>query len=107
MRLDPRRNLAATAAGILGVGLFALPWMIDPTAPVGPFRLALFVAALASFLAGSWPSRRVRFVLLVPIVLVLAIVGIVALEGIGIAILLTAGIAAYGLFVEYAREGRD
>jgi hypothetical protein len=106
MTLDPRRNLAATAAGLLGVVLFALPWAIDPAAPVDPPRLLLLAAAGTSFIAGAWPSRRVRFVLLLPVVLDYTLVGIVAQGAIGLAIMLLAALAAYALFVEYARERR-
>lgn len=105
-RLDPRRNLPATVAGILGVLLFALPWLTDPAAPVDVARLVLLAAAVTSLLAGAWPSRRVRFVLLLPVVLALTFVGIVALGGIGQLIVLVAALAAYALFVEYARPGR-
>jgi hypothetical protein len=106
MRLDPRRNLAATAAGILGVGLFALPWFVDPGTPLDPARLMLLAAAATSLLAGAWPSRRGRFLLLVPVVLAFTLIGIVAQGGIGLAIMLVAALSAYGLFIEYAREGR-
>ena len=105
--LDPRRNLAATAAGILGVGLFAAPWLLDPNAPLTPARLALLAAGVLSLLAGAAPSRRARFVLLVPVVPAFLIVGFLALFSIGIPVLLTGAIAAYGLLIEYAREGRD
>lgn len=107
MRLDPRRNLAATAAGILGVFLFVLPWLVDPEAPVGPARLLLLAAGIASLLAGAWPSRRVRFVLLAAVVVALLIVAVLAMFSIWIPVLLVAAMAAYGLFIEYAREGRD
>lgn len=104
--LDPRRNLAATAAGILGVGLFAVPWLLDPAAPLSLARLALLAAATLSLLAGAAPSRRVRFVLLVAVVPAFLLVGVLALFSIGIPILLTGAVAAYGLLIEYAREGR-
>ena len=107
MRLDPRRNLAATGAGIWGVGLFVLPWFVDPAVPMGPGRLFLLAIAVTSLLAGAWPSRRVRFILLVPVVLAFTVLGIITLEGIGLAIVLVAVIATYGLFIEYAREGRE
>jgi hypothetical protein len=107
MRLDPRRNLAATGAGIWGIGLFALPWFVDPAVPVGPARLLLLAISVTSLVAGAWPSRRGRFVLLVPVVLAFTFLGIITLEGIGLAIVLVAVIAAYGLFIEYAREGRE
>jgi hypothetical protein len=106
MRLDPRRNLPATAAGVLGAGLFAFPWTIDPAALIDAGRLLLLAAAATSLLAGAWPSRRGRFVLLLPVVLDFTLIGIVAVGGIGGAILLVAAISAYGLFLEYAREGR-
>ena len=106
-RLDPRRNLAATGAGIWGIALFALPFFVDPSVPIGPNRLLLLAIAATSMLAGAWPSRRVRFALLVPATLAFTFLGIITLEGIGLAIVLIAVIAAYGLFVEYAREGRE
>jgi len=106
MTLDPRRNLAATAAGILGIGL-ALLWVVDTGGPEPPGRIALLAAGILSVVAGAWPSRRVRFLLLVPAVVAFAIVGIVALGDPGFAIVLTSAVAAYGLFIEYAREGRD
>lgn len=107
MRLDPRRNLAATAAGILGVFLFALPWLQDPNAPIGPARLLLLAAGIGSLVAGAWPSRRVRFVLLAAVVVAFLIVAILAMFSLWLPILLVAGFATYGLLVEYAREGRD
>jgi hypothetical protein len=107
MRLDPRRNLPATAAGVLGVGLFALPWAIDPAAPVDAARLVLLASAAGSLLGGAWPSRRGRFIVLVPVVLAFTFIGIIALGDIGRAIVLVAVLAAYGLFLEYAREGRE
>jgi hypothetical protein len=104
MRLDPRRNVAATMAGIVGIGLFAVGWAMDPTAPFGPGRYVLLAAAFAGLVAGAWPSRRVRFVVLVPVVLALTFLGIVVVEGIGLAIVVVAVIAAYGLFIESRRE---
>ncbi|HJP87789.1 MAG TPA: hypothetical protein VJ850_01995 [Candidatus Limnocylindrales bacterium] len=104
MRFDPRRNLAATAAGIWGVVLFALPWLLDVNAPLDVARLVLLAAGVTALFAGSWPSRRGRFVLLVPVVLALTFVSILASEGIGLAIMATDVIAAYALFIEYARE---
>ena len=104
MRLDPTRNLAATGAGIWGIALFALPFLIDPSLPIGPSRLALLATGIASLLAGSWPSRRVRFAVLVPVTMAFTFIGIITLEGIGLAIVLVAAIAAYALFVEYTRE---
>ena len=98
--------MAATAAGVLGVGLFAAPWLLDPNAPLSLFRMALLAAATLSLLAGAAPTRRVRFVLLVAVVPAFLIVGFLALFSIGIPVLLTGAIAAYGLFIEYAREGR-
>jgi nitrate reductase NapE component len=107
MRLDPRRNLAATAAGILGVFLFALPWLQNPNAPIGPARLLLLVAGIASLLAGALPSRRVRFLLLLGAVPAFLIITILAMFSIWLPMLLVALVATYGLVVEYAREGRE
>jgi hypothetical protein len=107
MRLDPRRNLPATAAGILGIGLFALPSVGDAAAPVDAARLVLLAAAASSLLAGAWPSRRGRFLLLLPGVAGFAFIGTIALGEISRAIVLVAVLAAYGLFLEYAREGRE
>ena len=107
MRLDPRRNLAATGAGLFALVFFVVPWLLDQYAPIGPGRLALLAAGVAGLLAGAWPSRRVRFVLLIGVTLTFVIVGILALWSIGLAILLAAGFAVYGLLMEYAREGRD
>src|SRR3954447_16829238 len=105
MALDPRRNLAATAAGLWAVAIFALPWFLDPTTDVGPGRLGLLVIGIASLIAGAWPPRKGRFVLLVPVTLAFTFLGIVTLEGIGLAIVLVAVIAVYALYIEYAREG--
>jgi hypothetical protein len=107
MQLDPRRNLPATAAGILGVGLFALPSVGDPAAPVDAARLVLLAAAAGSLLAGAWPSRRGRFLLLVSGVAGFTFIGTIAMGDIGRAIVLVAALAVYGLFLEYAREGRE
>jgi hypothetical protein len=107
MRFSFRRNLPATAAGILGIGLFVLPSIGDSAAPIDPARLVLLAAAATSLLAGAWPSRRGRFVLLLPGVAGFAFIGTIAEGEIGRAIVLVAVIAAYGLFLEYAREGRD
>jgi hypothetical protein len=107
MALDPRRNLAATAAGLWAVAIFVLPWFVDPSQPIGPGRLALLVIGIASLIAGALRSRRVRFLLLVPVTLAFTFLGIVTLEGIGLAIVLVAVIAVYALFIEYAREGHN
>ena len=107
MRVDPRRNLAATAAGVLGVALGVLPSLLDQYAPFPPARIALVAAGVVSLVAGAWPSRRVRFALLLVVVPALAIVGVLAMFSIGIPVLLTGAVAAYGLLIEYAREGRD
>jgi hypothetical protein len=107
MRLDPRRNLAATAAGILGVFLFVLPWLQNPDAPVGPVRLLLLLTGIASLLAGAWASRRVRFVLLLGVVPSYVIITILAMFSIWLPMLLVGLMATYALFVEYAREGRE
>jgi hypothetical protein len=104
MRLDPTRNLAATGAGIWGIVLFALPWLVDASVPIGPSRLVLLLAGIVALVAGAWPSRPVRFMLLVPVTMAYTFLGIITLEGIGLAIVLVAAIAAYALFVEYSRE---
>ena len=103
--LDPRRNLAASAVGLLGVGLYVAITMLHPVSEILPARLALLLAGLASALAGAAPSRRVRFLLLVPVVATFVIVGILSMFTIGIPILLVAAISAYALLIEYAREG--
>ena len=106
MELDPRRNLAATGAGVWGIVLFALPFFVDPTVPIGPSRLLLLAISATSILAGAWPAPRVRFTMLVAVTLAFTFLGIITLEGIGLTIVLIAVIAAYGLFLEYARAGR-
>ena len=95
----------ATAAGVGGIGLAIAVAIVYP-APFNVVRLALFLAGVASLVAGAAPSRRVRFVLLAVAVPTLVIVGVLGLFTIGIAVLVIAAIAAYGLFIEYAREGR-
>ena len=107
VRLDPRRNLAATAAGVWGAVLFALPSLLDVNTPLDVARLVLLAAGVTALLAGAWPTRQGRFTLLVPVVLALTFVSILAVEGIGLAIMATDVIAAYALYIEYAREGRE
>ena len=103
--LDPRRNLAATAAGVLGLGLFGSLFVLA-TSPFSPVGIGLLGAGLLSLLAGAAPARRNRFVLLLVAVPTFAIAGFLALFSIGIPVLVVAGVAAYGLLIEYAREGR-
>ena len=107
MKLDPRRNIAATAAGIVSLGLGLGIWLIRPEAPFTPARIALLAAGVACLVAGSWPSRRVRFVLVAAALVTLTVVGALAFMTIGFSILVGAALASYGLFIEYAREGRD
>ena len=104
-RLDPRRNLAATAAGVLGVALFVAIELYEPTGWLNGLRLILFAAALATLAAGTWPSRSVRFRLLLVAVPALILVGIFALWTVGYLILLVALVAGVALLVEYGREG--
>ena len=104
--LDPRRNLAATSAGFFGVALAAGVWLLAPTA-LSLGWLILVAAAITSLAAGAWPSRRVRFLLLVPVVIALTLLGISAPGGHGTPILLMDVVATYGLYIEYARHGRD
>ena len=107
MRLDPRRNLAATTAGVLGVALFVAIELYEPTGWYNPLRLLLCAAGIASLIAGSWPSRRVRFLLLLGAAPAMLLVGILGLWTVGLAILPVAVVAGFALVVEYAREGRD
>jgi len=107
MKLDPKRNIAATAAGIVSVGLVIGIWLIDRNAPFPPARIALLAAGIASLVAGSWPSRRVRFVLIAIVLVTLTVVGALAFMTIGFSILVGAALASYGLFTEYAREGPE
>jgi hypothetical protein len=107
MRFDPRRNFAATAAGALAVAVFLAIEVMEPVNWLNPLRLLLLAAGIAALLAGSWPSRRVRLVLLLAAAPVMLLVGIFALWTVGILILPIALVAGIGLFVDYAREGRD
>ena len=107
MRLDPRRNLAATAAGILGVALFVAIELSEPTGWYNPLRLILLAAGIASIAAGSWPSRRRRFLILLGVVPTLVVIGFLALFSVGLAILLIAAVNGFALVVEYFGEGRD
>ena len=107
MRLNPRRTFAATSAGVLGVAIFLAIEAFEPTNWFNPLRLLLFAAGIACLVGGSWPSRRVRFAALLIAVPVMVLVGIFALWTVGFLILPIAVLAGIGLFVEYAREGRE
>ena len=107
MAVDPRRNLAATVAGALGVALFVAIELSEPTGWLNPLRLLFGAAAVAALVAGSWPSHRVRLALLLGAVPAMLIVGIFALWTVGLAMLPIALVTGVGLLVEYAREGRE
>ncbi|HJP87790.1 MAG TPA: hypothetical protein VJ850_02000 [Candidatus Limnocylindrales bacterium] len=107
MVLDPRRNLAATAAGILGIALFVAIEAFEPTNWLNAFRLLFGAAALAALVAGSWPSRRVRFSLLLVAAPTMLLVAIFALWTVGFLMLPIFLVSGVGLLVEYAREGRE
>jgi hypothetical protein len=106
MRLDPRRNIAATIAGAAGVALFVAIELYEPRNLLNPLRLILLGAGLAALAAGSWPAPRLRLRLLLiatPIFLLVAFAGAMT---VGLFILPVALIAGFAALIEYQREGR-